>query len=183
MRRSGLAPVVTGPIGWPAATRRLTVGIGQATRRCSRRTRARRSTAVAAALAVLAATGLSGCSRGPAHTVVYDVLEADLVGALPTLPDQDIIWSWTTGSSQGPDGGGRADEGTPLPWKHTETVHGDLYELTLQADLDVPTGTDESRMPTVQCRITVDGTVVLVQNAPGAIQCDAQQDLIRQKLS
>lgn len=146
--------------------------------------RRRMVTAIAMAMTFgLAGTLVSACSGpGPKHVIVYDVLEADLVGAQPNLPVEQIEYTYQTGGSQGPDGGDTLSEGTPLPWHQSVTVHGKLSQLVLSVDLKVPTGADESLVPTVQCQIRVDGTLVLSKTGQGAIDCEADQDTITAKL-
>ncbi len=132
-----------------------------------------------AAVALLATGTISGCGSGPRHTISFEVIEVSLSGGGAEIPVRKLEYLYTTGGRQGPDGGDSLGAGTPLPWHRTVTVHGDLYQVTLDVDLDTPYDADINTLPTVQCQITVDGRVVMTKNWPGAVACEADQAALR----
>jgi|SRR6185369_3264681 len=129
--------------------------------------------AAAAALLLISALALVACGSGRAHVVEFDLLETQLSTQQLELPVDKIQYGWTLDNHDGPEDGGVAGSEVKLPWHHTETIHGDIYELLLDVELSRPQLTDFDQMPIVQCQLTLDGKVVMTHTAQGAVTCDA----------
>lgn len=130
---------------------------------------------VAVVLALSAAGMLSACGSGPKHTIVYDVLEAQLTASQTELPVDKIEYDYSTGGSGGPTSGDTLGSGTPLPWHKSVTVHGDLFRVIVHVELDTPGTADISTLPVVQCQVTVDGKLLMTKSGPGSVACEVDQ--------